>query len=357
MLSLFTYIPLLGSIIGLNNSQIAISALFYGVAVFCSNLFIGRISDRIGRRKPFIFIGLFITSASVLSLMFPHDFFQFIFVRALVGVGFGIFIPTLTALIHEKGMKLGRFSSVGTAAWAVGIIISGFLGIFYIEFIFLFNSIVLLGAGLVAISVREQSYSKKRYRDSTLKVFWERKRILIAFTLRHSFAVSIWTLWPIYLLTLGADTLWIAMIQVLNPITASLLMKKYTDIFDSKMMVNLGLLLSSLTFFTYLFATDVITVLPSQIILGFSWAFLSVGTLRYAIEYSDYDKSTVSGWINSIQSISVIFGSIIAFIITGLGGSIPQIIFVAGIGTFIVFIFNFSWDFRLQRARQATIAD
>ena len=354
MLSMFTYIPYWGQIIGLTLPEIAMVAFFYGISILLTNILVGRASDLVGVRKPFILAGLLITSFSIFFFIFPTNFFEFSITRIVTGIGFGMYIPTLTALVTDKKLKLGKFSGVGTAAWAVGVVISGVIGIFWVPGIFIFSSLVVAGSFFIALLIKEEKNDVKKYEYSTLQVFWQRKRHFISFIVRHSLANGIWTLWPIYLTSLGADEFSIALIQVLNPITSSIIMSRITDKIDSKLMFNFGLFFSGLTFFAYLLAPNWFYILPAQIILGLSWAFIYVGVLRYAIESTDFDKSTISGWVNSIQSISVIIGSFFAVAVLILGGTIVDIIVYASLGSLLMFVINFVIDFKANKLKVLT---
>ena len=351
MLSMFTYVPYWGYVLGFSLLEISLISVFYGIAIFATNLIIGRISDLIGVRKPFIILGLLITSVSIFTLSFHSNFIEFSIFRIFTAIGYGIYIPTLTALVTDKNMKLGKFSGYGTAAWAVGVFISGIVGVFWVPGIFVFSALAVLGSGIIALVIKEVRPKTKKYEFSTTTIFWQRKRIFTSFIIRHSLASAIWTLWPLYLASLGADEFSMALIQVLNPVTSSIIMSKFTDSIDSKLMFNMGLVFSGTTFFAYLLAPNWIFILPAQIILGFSWAFIYVGTLRYAIESSEFDKSTISGWINSIQSISTILGSTFAFVVIYLGGNIYLLIIFASVGTFLTFTINYLIDFRAQSSK------
>ena len=351
MLSMFTYVPYWGYELGFSLLEISLISVFYGIAIFATNLIIGRVSDLVGVRKPFIILGLIITSISIFTLSFHSNFIEFSIFRIFTAIGYGIYIPTLTALVTDKNMKLGKFSGYGTAAWAVGVVISGIIGIFWVPGIFVFSALVVLGSAILALVINETKTNTKKYESSTMEVFWQRKRIFTSFIIRHSLASAVWVLWPLYLTSLGADELAVALIQVLNPITSSIIMGKFTDSLDSKVMFNLGLVLTGITFFSYLLATNWVMIFPAQIILGFSWAFIYVGALRYAIESTNFDKSTISGWINSIQSISVIVGSVFAFAVIFFGGTIVDLILFAMIGSLTTFIFNYVIDFRTQSTK------
>lgn len=335
-LSVFTYIPLWGNSIGLTDPEIALTAFIYGVIAFSSGVLSGRLSDLIGVRKVFVIIGLVSGSITILGLII-ENIYTFVFFRGISGFGLGMFAPALVALVSDKGDKIGNFSAYGALGWAVGILVSGIIGLFWIPGIFIFSSFSFLCAAIVALTIIEEPGSKK-YKDSIFIVFWNRKSVYLALTIRHSFASAIWVFWGLFLVGLGADTFWIAVIQCTNALTQTIVMNKITDEQNSVRMVNLGLILSSIAFVSFMIPTDFWGIIPMQIILGFSWAFIFVGTLRYSVEKSHFDKSTAAGIITSILSVSNILGSLIALVITSLGGSYIEIIMAAAIVTFVTFI-------------------
>jgi len=336
ILSFLTYVTLWGRLVGLTDPEIALTATLYGIVAFTSGILSGRLSDRLGKRKVFVLIGLVSGSITFFGLIVPLKI-GFVFFRALSGIGLGMYAPALVALVSDRGDKIGSFSSYGAFGWTIGTLISGIIGLFWVPGIFIFGALSFMSAAFVALSLDEDEPSKK-YQDSFLSVFWKRKSVFTAFTLRHSSAAAIWTLWPLFLIQLGADTFWIAIIQCTNALTQTFVMSKFTDKMNSQRMVALGLILSSLTFFTFTIPTNVIELIPSQVILGFSWAFLFVGTLRYSVEKSHYDKSTAAGILTSLQTISNIFGSLLAFIVTFSGGSYIELILIAMVITFLTFI-------------------
>lgn len=348
-MALLTYVPLWAHQLGLSDPEVALVAIVYGMIILSSNIIAGRLSDLIGSRKLFIILGLAFSFPSVLLLIFPREALSFLVIRGLTGIGLGMFFPSLNALVSEKQQLLGRFSSIGSLGFTSGLLISGFIGIVWIEGIFVFSSLSLLGAAVIALYVKEDHSPVKKYKDSVIRIFLQRKSVYFAFMIRHSLAVSIWTFWPIFLVSLGADTFWIAIIQITNTFTQVIIMQLLTDKIKSETMVALGLLLTSITFMLFTIPQNFVGFIPTQIVLGTSWAFLFVGTLRYAIEYSDFDKSTASGLFGSIQSISFIFGSILALIITLLGGDYLAIIIIASIGTFVLFLIYTGTEFYHSR--------
>jgi MFS family permease len=337
-LSVITFIPLWGKEINLNNQEIALAATVYALIAFLTSILVGRLSDILATRKFFVVAGSIIGAITLLGLLIPDKLFFMIF-RAAAGLGFGMLIPSLVALVSDKQNKIGSFSSFGSIGWALGVIISGILGLFWLPSIFIFGVLALIGASVIAFTLEEDyPSSSKLVEDSFVKIFWERKSAYLSLGIRHSFANAIWTFWALFLVDLGADTFWIAIIQFMNAFTQFIIMQKYTDKLKSQTMITLGLLLSSLSFFIFTIPSNFWGIIPTQIVLGLSWAFLYVGTLRYSMEKTAYDKSTSAGILTSTTAISGIFGAMIALIIISLGGSYVDIMYIAALATFLTLV-------------------
>jgi MFS family permease len=337
-LSVYTFIPLWGKEINLSNQEIALAATLYALIAFLTSIVTGRLSDILGTRKFFVIAGSITGAITLVGLLIP-DKLLFIIFRAAGGLGFGMLIPSLVALVSDKQNKMGSFSSFGSFGWALGVLISGILGLFWLPSIFIFGVLALFGASIVAINLDEEySSSRQLVEDRFVKVLWERKSAFLSLGIRHSFANAIWTFWALFLVDLGANTFWIAVIQFTNAFTQFIIMQKYTDRLKSESMITLGLFLSALSFFSFTIPPDFWGIIPSQIILGVSWAFLYVGTLRYSMEKTAYDKSTSAGILTSTQAISGIFGSSIALLIISVGGSYIDIMYIATIATILTLI-------------------
>lgn len=340
-LSIYTYIPLWAKELGLSDQEIAITATLYALIFFIISILTGRLSDILGSRKFFVIFGSITGVITIAGLLIP-DKLIFILFRALSGLGFGMIAPSLVALVSDKGDKIGNFSSFGSFGWGIGVLVSGILGLFWLPAIFIFGVLALVGSSVVAFSLREEDPNKKETKkltqDSLITVFWERKSAYLSLGLRHTFANAIWTFWPLFLVALGANTFWIAIIQFTNAFTQFIIMQKYTDKLSCEKMIYLGLFLSATSFFSFTLPGNFWGIIPLQILLGISWAFLYVGTLRYSVEKSSYDKSTSSGILMSTQAVSGIFGPLLALIIITLGGDYVDIMLLAALATLITFL-------------------
>lgn len=335
-LSVFTYVPYWGRLIGLTDPEIAIAAIFFGIVAFGSGVLSGRLSDRIGARKIFVIIGSITASITLFSLITSNKIYFIIF-RAISGIGLGMYAPGLVAIVSDKGDKIGNFSAYGSFGWAVGVLLSGIIGLFWVPGIFIFGALSFIGAAVIAFTLIEEESVSKKYKDSVLFVFWERKEIYLALVIRHSFANAIWVFWALFLFELGADTFWIAVIQCTNALTQTIIMNTFTDRMNSQRMVSWGLILSSVSFVSFTIPQNFWGIIPLQVILGISWAFLYVGTLRYSVEKSNFDKSTAAGILTSILPVASLIGSVIALIIISVGGSYIDIMIAATVVTLITF--------------------
>jgi len=96
----------------------------------------GRLSDRTGRRKPFVLVGLGILTVANLAYAFAGDYVSLLLIRALQGVGVAFTIPSTIALINEvttsnsRGTNMGLFNTfrllgIGLGPIAAGLIVDG----------------------------------------------------------------------------------------------------------------------------------------------------------------------------------------------------------------------------------------
>ncbi len=137
-----------------------------------------------------------------------------------------------------------------------------------------------------------------------------------------------WVFWPLYLLSLGANFFWVGIIQSINAVTQFLVMFFISDKIKSDKSIFIGLLLSGLTFLSFILAQDYIQLLPTQVLLGMSWAFMYVGAIRYVNERSE-ERGTATGILNSVISFSSIVGSLLAIFIIYIVGDYRWVILAA----------------------------
>lgn len=290
------FLPLLLESKGLSNYEIGIIAIPYSFFLILSNTIFGRLSDTKGRR-PFLLTGMIASAFTMFCYTMPTNFNQFIIIRILHGISFGIYPSAFTGIASDRKVKLGRLSSFGSLGWAIGALFGGIIANFSsLEIIFVISAFVFFIAYIVAfflgtgkeieipnLQLGKLNAQPNAYRISLLKNHKEYLLII----LRHGTANAIWIYWTLYLQNdLGLNLSSIGVVQVINMFTQFVMMKKFTDRFAPRKMLLLGGFISALAFFSFTLATNFFQIATMQIILGVSWAFFFVGGLRSVEENS-----------------------------------------------------------------------
>lgn len=123
-------------------------SLVYVVFIVASSLLLGRWSDRIGRRKPFVVVSAMFQAVAAALLAFVPDFTVTMIGGALLGIGYGAFLSVDQALATQvlpnaatRGKDLGIMNIATTVpqavapllgAWLVAAV-AGFTGLFLIS--------------------------------------------------------------------------------------------------------------------------------------------------------------------------------------------------------------------------------
>lgn len=123
-----------GRTFGLTESMIiGIVLSLVGFVSSLSQPFTGRVSDRTGRRKPYILFGLGGLTAANLLYLFAGSYLSLIAVRALQGISIAFIIPTSVALVNElagagtRGGNMGVYNTFRLIGFGAGPIAAGAL--------------------------------------------------------------------------------------------------------------------------------------------------------------------------------------------------------------------------------------
>ena len=93
--------------------------------------FTGRLSDRTGRRKIFVLLGLSILVCASLSYSFVTAYWQLIGLRVLQGIAGALIIPTTVALVNDlatednRGGNMGTYNTFRLVGFGVGPVAAG----------------------------------------------------------------------------------------------------------------------------------------------------------------------------------------------------------------------------------------
>jgi len=336
MLSAFTYVPLLArEHLGISEILVTVIVGGYATASFLASYIFGRAGDIYGRRI-IIKLGLLLATLTFGLLLLSSSFETLFIVRILNGFCVGIYPGALAAYAYESKMKMGRFATWGAAGWGIGTLFAGYAAGFNIYYAFLMATLFLAIAFGSALTLPDVPREVVKVPWFPVETFKRNASIYLAVFLRHSSAFAIWTLWPLFLFDLGGDPFSIAVVQATNALAQVVCMVTITDRLDSKKLVSIGLITSAITFIWFPFARNIIEILPAQVLLGFAWATLYVGALKFVTE-NNKERSTASGLLTSMLSLSGAVGPIIAAVIYTIWPGYAPIMIYAAIMSLIAY--------------------
>lgn len=326
IMSSHMFIPLLSADLGASSFEVGLVGAAFGVAYLLSSLFFGWKSDLLGRLL-FIRFGLAASSLAFLAQTLSFSLTALFIIRALVGFSLGISTAALIAYIYESRGNMGRFSSYGSLGWIGGALAAATLAGY--NTLFIFSALLCLVAFLVSLSMQETVSAEPRNIPRPLAVARRNSSVLLAFFLRHLGATAIWIILPLFFTTLGASKTWIGLLWGINFVFQFIAMR-LVEKFSEKTVLLTGQLLSVVVFLGYTLINNYLQVIPLQVLLGVSWAFLYVGSLLVVLK-SGEEKGTASGVFFSAINLSGAVGPLVGGLISQLFGYRSVMLFAAAI--------------------------
>ncbi|QLG50267.1 MFS transporter [Natrinema halophilum] len=121
-----------GTAFGLGDSTIiGLILSLFGFLNSSFQPFTGRLSDRLGRRKPFILVGLAGLALTNAAYVFAETYVSLLVVRGLQGVSVAFIIPTSVALVNElatagdRGGNMGVYNTFRLIGFGAGPAVAG----------------------------------------------------------------------------------------------------------------------------------------------------------------------------------------------------------------------------------------
>lgn len=305
------YIAILGYELGLSNFEIGIVATAYGVSLLLSNYLFGSLSDAFGA-KPFLIVGFLFSSVLFLVHIFAFNYTSLLYVRLLTGIALGTYPGALFALAHNTKARMGQFSSFGSLGSFVGLVGAGFLSEVYgVKSLFILGAIVFFAAFVVSFQIKRDPAAPSVISLKPTLTIKENLSVYAALLTRHTGANAVWTFWSLYLLGLGANNLYVGLINASNALAQFLTMRYLTDRFGSRREFDIGLLLSGGLFVSLAFVSDFWQTWIPYTLLGSVWSLIFVGAVRSLADTSTH-KGEAIGAFNSTLNLSTLLGPILA---------------------------------------------
>lgn len=304
-----------GHVLGASDLQIGIIFFAFAMSAFWASYIFGRLADVRGRRGV-LRAGLGMAAIASLTQIVSPDPWALALSRALVGVTFGMFPAALLAYAHERELPMGRFVSFGALGWGAGSLLAGLVATLPdsealgVRLVFALSSALFALAFLVVLRMPFPRHAPLRVPLLPVEVIRRNLPVYASVLIRHTGANMIWVIFPIYLEdTLLISKAFIGLLYLTNTSTQFLFMM-VIDRFRSERLMVAGLLGASLTFYLFTLAQDFWQMLPIQTLLGFSWASLYIGGLKFVMKRSE-ERATSAGLLGSAINLSQATGPLI----------------------------------------------
>lgn len=306
------FIPVLAKQLQAAPEQIGlIVAGFNAFALFSSFLF-GRAADVRGARK-ILRAGLGLSAAAALTQPLAFDPWSLLASRAFLGFAVGMYPAALLAYAKTADRLMGKFASFGALGWALGSVVAGAVaqvlpGTFWQ--VFAISSGLWFVAFLGAAARLPEEEGGMRVPFFPVAIIRRNLSVYTTMFIRHSGANMVWVVFPLYLKeALGFSDLQIGAIYAFNPVVQFAVMQGIDRVGSVRLIVA-GLAGSAATFLLIAVVRDFAAMMATQIVLGFSFATLYVGCLKFLTE-TNPETATAGGIFNSVMSFSSILGPVL----------------------------------------------
>lgn len=308
------FIPMFAESLGATYLEIGFIVGIFSASTLLSSFIFGRVADLHHLRSVLLF-GFGIAVATFFLQIFARDPASLMLARALAGFSVGIYPGALIAYVHYRKQSLGRFISLGSLGWMVGFFAAGLIGE-NMNRLFLLSSFFYLLCFLFAFRLRDIEKPQVNLSYFSLDTLLKNAGPYFALFLRHTGAVGVWTIFPLYLRELGATDFWIGLIYAVNPAVQFLVMRRL-DGLGNERLIHIGYPLSAVGFVSFILAPSYLYIIPGMFIIACSWSFLYVGSTRLVVERNP-DKATSAGLINSMIGAAGVVGAL-------MGGLFSQV--------------------------------
>ena len=306
------FIPLYAVQYGATLEEVGFIVGAYNAFAVFASIFFGRAADVQGVRR-ILRAGLLLSGATCLIQPLAVNPWLLLVSRAALGFCVGMYPAALLAYAKTADSLMGKFSSWGSLGWALGNALAGIAaqvdpGVYWQVFALASGAWFL--AFYLATAAPAESAGGMRVPLFPRTVLRRNVPVYAMMFIRHTGANMVWGIFPLYLAeVLRLNLLEIGIVNAFNPFVQFVVMQRI-DRYRSRTLVVAGLVGSFATFVLFLAAWDFWSMLAIQIVLGFSWATLYVGSLKFITEENP-ETGTAGGWFNSVTGLSSIVGPIV----------------------------------------------
>ncbi|MCS7201979.1 MAG: MFS transporter [Dictyoglomus sp.] len=352
---IFSFIPVYLRDKGFSIGEIGIFASISSLVGALTQIFIGYFSDKIGKRKPFIILGL-LGLAFIYFFIFPkiNSFWGFLLLYPLIGVFINSVITSSNVLVIDLSLeeKIGR-DYASTRIWgSIGFfILTTIIGIFPIltrpQYMFPSISLIYL-LGLILILFIKEPKLKAGIKALSLRdikeiIFLPKVRIFLLFYFFY-FTSLVGASSNVNLLIkyLGGTNQIISFAysaSSASEIPFMILWGNLSDKIGRRPILLFSSFILPIRIFLYSIIKNPFYTIPIQLMHSLTFAIIGTIPVVYINDLVPPEKrATAQGILSMISALSSTFGPLLSGItadILGISGMYLFLTFISGISTFI----------------------
>jgi DHA1 family multidrug resistance protein-like MFS transporter len=286
---------------------------------------VGRLSDRWGRRKAFLIVGMIFFGLSSIGYVLASTALHLFLGRFLQGVGAGMVLPISTAYIGDitprgkEGLYTSIISIARTLGWGCGPLLSGFISEGYgiqVPF-YIMGGLALISCLMLVTALPEYRHIHTNSSTSSYREILRNKTVRSLVLYRAINAIgtgNLFSFFPLLADSLGASPTEIGVLLSSRILTMSLLQGLFgllVDRYDKIKLILISGAASAVFMLLIPFAYTFIELLVVGILIGVAWAVIMPAVTALGAEHGrDSGMASVLSTINMGFSIGMIIGPI-----------------------------------------------
>lgn len=305
---------------------------------------VGRLSDRWGRRKAFLIVGMIFFGFSSLGYVLASTALHLFFGRFLQGLGAGMVLPISTAYIGDitprgkEGLYTSVISIARTMGWGCGPLLSGFISEGYgaqVPF-YIMGGLALVSCLLLFTALPEYPHVRNASSTSSYREILRNKTIRSLVLYRAINAIgtgNLFSFFPLLADSLGASPTEIGVLLSSRILIMTVLQGPFgilVDRFDKIKLILLSGGASAVFMLLIPFAHTFIELLVLGLLIGVTWAVIMPAVTALGAEYGrESGMASVLSTVNMGFSIGMIIGPITSGLIQD-AFDLPSVFFFGG---------------------------
>lgn len=305
---------------------------------------VGRLSDRWGRRKAFLIVGMIFFGFSSLGYVLASTALHLFIGRFLQGLGAGMVLPISTAYIGDitprgkEGLYTSVISIARTMGWGCGPLLSGFISEGYgtqVPF-YIMGGLALVSCLLLFTALPESPHAHNVSSTSSYREIFRNKTIRSLVLYRAINAIgtgNLFSFFPLLAYSLGASPTEIGVLLSSRILIMTVLQGPFgilVDRFDKIKLILLSGGASAVFMLLIPFAHTFIDLLVLGLLIGVTWAVIMPAVTALGAEYGrESGMASVLSTVNMGFSIGMIIGPITSGLIQD-AFDLPSVFFFGG---------------------------